>query len=193
MRKWRRMMTYLIVAVVLLAAVGAWLFVRMNRQVVSKIEILNADATGGTALVVYHPGVSSFQEKVNRAFADGLASAGWRVEMTTASSQAPTDLEGYDLLVLGSPTYASAPAKPFQSYLEALGDLGGQRTVIILSGAGQTDEVVATTEDLVCEANGELVKSLPIWTRAPNEEMYGISDPVEIMRQAAMEISLPGQ
>ena len=113
--------------------------------------------------------------------------------MTTASSQAPTDLGSYDLLVLGSPTYASGPAKPFRSYLEGVGDLGGQRAVIIISGAGRTDESVAVAEELVRNANGELVRSLPIWTMAPNEERYGISDPVEIMRQAAMEISLPGQ
>lgn len=186
-------MMYVIVGVVLLATVGAWLFARMNRQVVSKIEMLNADATAGTALVVYHPGVSSFPQKVNRAFADGLVEAGWRVEMTTASSYAPTELGSYDLLVLSSPTYAGGPAKPFRSYLEALGDLGGQRVVIIISGAGSTDESVAIAEELVRNANGELVRSFPIWTMAPNEEMYAISDPVEIMRQAAMEISLPGQ
>lgn len=186
-------MTYVIVAVVLLATVGAWLFVRMNRQVVSEIEILNADATAGTALVVYHPGVSSFPQKVNRAFAEGLVEAGWRVEMTTASSQAPTDLEGYDVLVLGSPTYGGAPAQPLLSYLGALGDLGGQMMVIILSGAGQTDQAVATVEELLRKANGQLVKSLPIWAMKPNEGMYVISDPVEIMRQAAMEIPLPVQ
>jgi len=186
-------MTYLIVAVVLLAVVGVGLLYKANRAVVSEIEILNAGAAGGTALVIYHPGLSSFQEKVNRAFADGLVSAGWRVELTTASSQTPTDLGSYDLLVLGSPTYAFGPAKPFRSYLEAVGDLGGKRTVIIVSGLGRTDGSVAIAEELVGKANASLVKSLPIWTAAPNEEMYGISDPAEIMRQAAMEISLPGQ
>jgi len=187
------MMTYLIVAVALLAVVSVGLLNKANRAVISEIRVLNAEATIGTALVVYHPGVTSFQKRVNRAFADGLASAGWRVEMTTASSQAPTELGSYDLLVLGSPTYGFGPAKPFRSYLEAVGDLGGKRTVIIVSGLGRTDESVAIAEELVGKANADLVKSLPIWTAAPNKEMYDIGDPVEIMRRAAMEISLPGQ
>ena len=68
-------MTYLIVGLGLLAVAGVALLHTANRAVVSEIEVLNAEATTGSALVVYHPGLSSFQEKVNRAFADGLLTA----------------------------------------------------------------------------------------------------------------------
>ena len=63
---------------------------------------------------------------ITRAFSEGLVSNGWRVDVTTASKEAPTDLTGYDLLVLSAPTYDWVPAKPIQRYLERLGDLGGQ-------------------------------------------------------------------
>jgi hypothetical protein len=179
--------------VVLLLAWQVLLMAWLNAEVVSEVEVLNSGGTAGTALVVYHPGKSPFQEKASHDFADGLASNGWRVEITTASDQAPTDLSGYDLLVLGAPTYDWFPAKRIQRYLKGLGDLGGQPIVVIISGLGFTDLSLQKMEDLVREANGDVVKSLVLWSAAPNEEMYGISDPAEIMRQGAKDIPLPGQ
>jgi hypothetical protein len=178
--------------VVLLLAWQGLLISWVNAEVVSELEVLNPGGTVGTALVVYHPGKSDFQKKASVAFAEGLVSNGWRVEITTASSQAPTDLSGYDLLVLGAPTYDWRPAKRIQQYVKGLGDLAGQRTITIISGLGYTELSGPAMEKLVREANGDLVKSLILWTAAPNEEMYGLSDAVEIMHRAAMEIPLPG-
>jgi flavorubredoxin len=128
---------------------------------------------------------------LNRAFSEGLVTKGWRVEMTTASTQAPTDLSGYDLLVLGAPTYDWKPAKRIQRYLEQLGDLGGQRTVAILSAAGTTSLSLPMMENLVREANGDLVASYALWTLVPNRIEHGIDDPEEIMLRAARAIPLP--
>ena len=182
----------IILAVVVVGIGGVFLLIRkMSSEVVSDLKVSNPEGDEGVALVIYHPGISDFHRQVSYAFADGLVSHGWRVEITTASSQATTDLSGYDLLVLGGPVYAGEVAQPVRSYLSGLEDLGGKRTVLIISGAGKTDAAVSTMEKLVQEANGDLVKSLPIWTQAPNEEMYGISDPEEIMHQACIEIPLP--
>lgn len=165
----------------------------LNAEVVSEVKILNSGGTAGTALVVYHPGKSEFQHDVSHAFAEGLVSNGWRAEITTASSQAPTDLSDYDLLVLGAPTYDWRPAKRIQHYLKGLGDLGGQRTVTIISAAGYAELSGPTMEKLVREANGELVESLILYTKRPNEDLYGINDALEIATQAAKEISLAGE
>ena len=186
-------MKYVLVLVVAAAVALGWLLYRTGKEVVSEIMILSAEAKGGTALVVYHPGLSGFHEKATRAFAEGLVSSGWRVEITTASSQAPADMSNYDLVVLGGPTYQWGPARSVQDYIRRLGDLDGKRTVTIVSGMGSTGRSVAVMERLVREVNGNLVKSLPIWTLAPNEEVYGISDPVEIMRRAGAEIALPAR
>ena len=187
----------LIVAAVSLAVLFlAWQGVLVslaNAEVVSDVETLNPEGTAGAALIVYHPGGSGFQETLNHAFADGMVSNGWRVEITTASRQAPSDLSSYDLLVLGSPTYEWRPSARIQRYLGQLGDLGGQPTVVIISGAGYTELSLPTMEDLVREANGDLVKSMALWTMAPNQAVYGISDPAEIMRQQAKELPLPGE
>ena len=62
----------------------------ISREVVSEIEVINANGSKA-ALIVYQPGFSSFPRDSSYAFADGLVSSGWRVEITTASSQTPAD------------------------------------------------------------------------------------------------------
>jgi hypothetical protein len=163
----------------------------INQGVVSAVETVNPDGDTGTALIVYHPGKSSFQRDVSYAFAGGLVANGWRVEITTASSRAPKDLSSYDLLVLGAPTYDWLPAKPIQAYVGRLGDLAGKPTVTIISGAGYTELSQPAMERLVHEAGGQLVRSLAVWTMRPNEDLYGTNDAKEAMRQAAQQISLP--
>ena len=189
----KRRSTVLIVVLIVLAAAGALSYLWLNKEVVSEVEVRNPEGDAGTALVVYHPGKSDFQEKVTYAFAEGLASNGWRVEITTASSQAPTDLAGYDLLVLGGPTYWFAPNRPVRRYLSRLGNLGGQPTATIITAMGSGERSISITDQDVQEANGDLVKSLILYTIRPNEDLYGINDAVEIATQAAKEISLPGE
>ena len=189
----RRGSTVLIIVLVVLAAAGALSYLWLNKEMVSEVEVRNPEGDAGTALVVYHPGKSDFQEKVTYAFAEGLASNGWRVEITTASAQAPTDFSGYDLLVLGGPTYWFTPSRPIQRYLSRLGDLGGQPTVTIITAMGAGGRSISIMDQDVQEANGDLVKSLILYTIRPNEDLYGINDAVEIATQAAKEISLPGE
>jgi hypothetical protein len=185
----------LVAAVVTLVALfGAWqglLDAMANAEVVSDVEVLNPNGSAGTALLTYHPGKSSYQEMITQAFSEGLASNGWRVEIATASKEAPTDLSGYDLLVLSAPTYDWVPAKPIQRYLRQLGDLRGQPTVVIISAAGTTSVSLPMMEDLVREANGDLVASYALWTMVPNQKAYGINDPEEIMRREATAIPVP--
>jgi hypothetical protein len=179
-------------AVVLAAWQGLLSFV-VNAEVVTELEVRNAGGSAGTALVTYHPGRSSFQEMLVDGFAEGLESNGWHVDIATASKEAPTDLSGYDLLVLSAPTYDWAPAKPIQRYLQRLGDLGGQPTVVIISAAGIADLSLPMMEDLVREAKGDLVASHTLLTIVPNRLEYGIDDPAEIMRREATAILLPGE
>ncbi len=165
----------------------------VNAEVISDVEVSNPDGSAGTALVVYHPGKSAYQEMLMRAFSQGLVSNGWRVEITTASKKAPTDLSGYDLLVLSAPTYDWVPAKPIQRYLERLGDLEGQPTAVIISAAGTTTLALPMMEDLIREANGDLVASCALWTLVPNRIAHGIDNAEEIMRREAKAIPLPGE
>jgi hypothetical protein len=179
--------------ILLLASWQGLLSFAVNAEAISDIEVVNPNGDVGTVLMVYHPGKSGYQKMLTQAFSEGLVSNGWRVEVTTASREALTDLSGYDLLVLGAPTYDWVPAKPIQRYVERIGDLGGQSTAVIISAAGTTTLSLPMMEDLVRDANGDLVASYALWTLVPNRVTFGIDDPKEIMRQAAEAIPLPGE
>jgi len=157
-----------------------------NHEVVSGVTTINP-AGASKALVVYHPGRSDLQERACTAYAEGLAANGWRVDITTASRRAPTDLSGYDLLVLGTPTYDWAPSRRLTAYLRGLGDLQGKRTVLVVSAMRMTDQAVRALEQQVRAAHGEVVASHPVWANG-NVRLYGIEAPEEFMRQKAGEL-----
>jgi hypothetical protein len=189
----------LIIVLIVLAAVWTSSYLWLNEKVVSGIKVLNPEGNVGTALVVDHPGRGSFHIRVISGFVEGLVSGGWRVEMTTASVQAPTDLSGYDLLVLGSPTYWFTPSWPIRRYLGRLGDLGGQPTVTIITGMGAGKRSSSVIERWVREANGDLVSALLFyWMRPNDDDNYVNADQnkalaVEMAAQAAKELPLPAK
>jgi flavorubredoxin len=171
-----------------------WYWRRINQEVPSRVETLNLEGERGTALIVYHPGRRGFCHAVIHAFAQGLVSSGWRVDITTASSQAPTVLGGYDFLAFGGPTYMWSPARPIKRYVSRLGDLEGKPTAIIVTGFGATGRAMSIMEKLVREDNGQLVKSLSLTTARPNDE----EDPrpneevaLDMATRAGQEVPLP--
>ena len=171
--------------IAVIAAVTVWVELH---EVVSEIKVLNPEGDKGTALVVYQKGLRDFQPKVAFAFAEGLVSRGWRVEITAVSSRAPTDISSYDLLVLGWPTYWFNPSLPIQRYLKRIGNLEGRTTVIICTASGAPASSCEKMKSLVQAANGTILKSLTLFTIRPNE---GNGDPVEIATQVGKEIPLP--
>ena len=131
-------------------------------EIVSGIETINPEGTRGRVFVVYRPGISSFQKDMTYAFIEGLTSNGWIVDVTTSSSQTPTNLNKYDLLVLGSPTYGSRPHQSILTYLERVGNLNKKKTIIIVTAVASADNTIAVTKDAVKSANGVVIKSLAI-------------------------------
>jgi hypothetical protein len=166
---------------------------------VSQVEVLNPEGDVGTALVVDHPGRGSFHVPVVSGYVEGLVSAGWRVERTTASRQAPADLSAYDLLVLGSPTYWFTPSWPIRRYLGRLGDFKGRRTVTIVTGMGAGERSAATLEKWVRKANGNMAQGLLYyWMRPNDDDNYANTGQnkalaVQMATQAARHLALPGK
>jgi flavorubredoxin len=181
-KKWKKILLITILAFVVVAAgVLGFIFFKINNDYVSGIEVLNADGTR-TALIIYHPGLSSFMKDVAYAFADGLAENGWKVEITTASSQAPTDLSGYSLLVLGSPVYADGPSPTIKRHIERIGDLNGIDTVLLVTSGGSEGGAEASMQQTVEEHNGSVELVLSLFTSAPND-----GDPLDIAVQAGRD------
>jgi hypothetical protein len=136
--------------------------------------------------VLYHPGLSSFSHDVSYAFADGLVSNGWRVEIATSSIEAPTNLSKYSLLVISSNTYAFIPDSPTTRQLERIGNLNGIQTVLLTLGAGSAQESQKTLESKIQYKNGTILQSLVLYSMAPNQ---GDRTAPEIAQQTAREIT----
>lgn len=187
------------VVVVIVIGVGSLMWVRasVSTERVTPVTTLNPQGARGRVLLVYHPGLSDFPERVVGAFADGLAQSGWRIDRTTASREAPADLAGYDLVVLGSPIYGGL-SKPMVDYIARLGSFAGKPVVILLAGAGDTDATLAATRDLVTTANGSLVEALAYTSMRPNESTKAYpgsnTDKAAAMAMdAGKAIALPGR
>jgi len=184
-------MPLLLAGLGVLIALAVLSYLWLNKEVASDTQVVNSEGSAGTALVVYHPGRFGFGQRVRSAFVQGLVANGWRVEVTTASTQAPTDLSAYDLLVICGPTYGFAPSRPLLSYLRRLGDMGGKPVATIVTAIGAGERSNHTMRQAVDTANGKLVASLLLYTIRPNEDLYGINDAEEIATSAAKEIQLP--
>jgi hypothetical protein len=130
-KKWKRIVLVAFLALIVVGAIlAAYVFLSINKDVISPIVIINSGGAE-TALVVYQPGLTSAPKDNSYAFADGLASGGWRVEITTASLEAPSDLSNYGLLVVAFPIYGGGPGTAAVRYVDRLGNLQGIRMVII--------------------------------------------------------------
>jgi hypothetical protein len=179
--------------VVTLAVFGVWFVFydlwftgRANAEVVSPVTAAGGDGRAGRALIVHHQGRGSqhFQQRMQLALAEGLQSQGWRVDITTASREAPSDVSAYDLLVLGAQTYNWCPARPVIEYVDRLHDLRGKPVVVVVSGGGMTERAMRVLQSHVLRAGGAIVDAIEIWKTRPNAERHGLSDPVAIMRRA---------
>ena len=184
-KKWKKIvltifLVFLIAGAITLAYVGF----KMNSDVSSEIAILNPGGSA-TALVIYHPGITSLMKDVAYAFAGGLVSNGWRVEITTPSSEAPNDLSGYNLLVLGSPVYGFSVTPTIGRFLDRSGDLNKIDTVVLLTAAGAPANSALTMEQAVLESNGSVKKTLVLFGLAPNE---GDASAIDLAEQAGKEI-----
>lgn len=188
----------IVIVVVVGAAASVWVLNTISRARVSDVVALNAGGAAGRALVVYHPGLSDFEDRVVTAFVDGLVQKGWAVDRTTVSQQAPADASSYGLVVVSSPIYGGKVAQPLSDYVQRVGDFLGKPVVILLTGAGETPAALAGTEAMVTAANGEVVSRLAYMTLRPNEsaksyEGSNVDRAVQMARDAALELTLvPG-
>jgi hypothetical protein len=185
-KKWKKI---LLVTLLMTVAISGSLLIyasfTMNNDVVTQLVIKNP-AGNKTALVLYHPGLSSFSHDVSYAFADGLVSNGWRVEIATSSIEAPTNLSKYSLLVISSNTYAFIPDAPTTRQLERIGNLNGIQTVLLTLGAGSAQESQKALEAKIQNSNGTILQSLVLYSMAPNQ---GDRTATEIAQQTAREIT----
>jgi flavorubredoxin len=184
-KRWKQIVfVVVLVLIVMFVAFGTFagllLSGAINREVVSEIDVKNADGSK-TALIVYQPSFSSFPKEVFYSFGDGLASSGWRVEITTASSEAPSDLSKYSLLALAYPVYGGTVGTAIVKYVDRISDFNGINTVIIACAGGDSGESIIPLKQQVEAANGTFYDSLAL--------SNGNSTTLESARQAGSIIT----
>jgi hypothetical protein len=160
-KRWKKiMLTSLLVALAVLVGLGGYLEYSVYREVASPLETLNPSGAK-SALVVYHPGLTDFAQNITYTYAEALAAAGWRVDITTVSAQTPTDLSSYSLLVLNWAIYDFNPAPTMTNYIHRLGDLNNLNTTIItISGGMDPLNAKDAMNQTVKNAHGNIVQSL---------------------------------
>jgi hypothetical protein len=168
-RLMRRILAAVVIVLVAAGVALAWLNWRVHQETVTPVETLNSGGTAGRVLAVLSPGMSSFPADVMTAFDKGLAEKGWRVDHTTASSEATTDIGAYDLIVLAAPVYFSRAAPPLQDYVGRVGDFGGKQIAVLVTAAGNPAEAVAATKTLIAAHNGTLAGIYGYAVYEPND------------------------
>ena len=160
-KKWKKiLLTALLVLLTILLGISGYLEYSVYREVFTQTVVLNLDGAK-TALMIYHPGITNFAHNVTYSFADGLVSSGWRVEIATASPQAPTSLSNYSLLVLGWPIYDFNPGPTIINQIHRMGNLNGTATVVMVIAGGMDPlNAQANMEKIVQNANGTLLDTL---------------------------------
>lgn len=160
-KKWKKIvLTALLVVLAVFIGLFGYLEYSVYQEIQTPTEVLNADGAK-TALVIYHPGLTDFSHNITYTYADALTANGWRVEVVTASQQAPTDLSHYSLLTLIWPIYDLNPGPTITNYVQRLGNLNGINTTIIsICGGMDPLNAHATMNKIVQDANGTIVQSL---------------------------------
>jgi len=162
--KWKKILLIsLIVVVLIVASVSVFVLIKADSDFASEIKVLNPNGSA-SALIIYHPGFSSFPEDVINVLGDGLVENGWRVEITTASDRAPTDLAKYSLLVLGSPVYGGSPSASIKRHLERIEDLQEIETVLVVTSGGINEGAEAAMQQIVEDHNGNIITVLSLHT-----------------------------
>lgn len=108
----------IILVILILISVIAWL-VGYSRSHNSETIKPEGDITS-KALIVYDPGLTGGTKTAALYMAEDLKSKNYEVTVAGVRSSEATDVSGYDILIVGSPTYGANPTGPVKSYLNGL-------------------------------------------------------------------------
>jgi hypothetical protein len=163
-KKWKKVILVTLIALMVIGIPTlAFLEYSVYNETVTSIEVKNMQGAKN-ALVIYHPGLTGFSHDIAYTFADELASNDWRVELTTASCKAPTDLTQYDLLVFDWPIYDFNPGPTITSYIHRIGDLQGKDVVIVTIGGGINPlNAQDAMKQIIQDANGHIKETVVIF------------------------------
>jgi len=124
----------------------------------------------GKALIVYEPGATKQTMKVGEEIGDLLLERGYEVTLSGIRSEAARDTSGYDLVLLGTPTYVGRPTGIVKKYVKNLHLASGQSFGIYLIGT----------------------KGAPVSGFAPKAFLEAMKKPLEASKTTVKEMEFSG-
>ena len=112
------MILAIILGIIVLVTVGAYLIGYFGSS--GSETLKTAGNVTGKALIVYDPGLSGGTKSAAFQMAKVLNSKGYVVTVAGVRSSDAANISGYDVLIVGSPTYGAKPTGPIESYLIGL-------------------------------------------------------------------------
>ena len=125
--------------VILIAAFGALIFLDLAAYTATSSKTLTPTGTAvGKALVIYDPGLSGAAKGVADKVASYLQSSGYTTTLAGIKSSAAAHTTGYQVIVVGGPTYAGALTASVKACLSNLKTDQGAKVGVFGSGSGST-------------------------------------------------------
>ena len=144
----------LVIVLIILVAIVSMGFVFLDAMsyTATGSETLNpAGNMTGNALVVYDPGITGFAKDVATKIADDLQSSGYTVTLAGVRSSAAANVSGYDVIVVGGPTYAGNVSSSIKSYMHDLKPAPDARIGIYWTGGYPSSNDPAFMHQFVTE------------------------------------------
>ncbi len=112
-----------VVAIMVLAAfagMGCVMLDAMSNTATGSQTLSPAGNVTGKALVVYDPGITGAAKKAAEAVSGDLRDRGYAVDLAGVKSPAAADASGYDVIVVGGPTFEGNISRSIKTYLGSL-------------------------------------------------------------------------
>ena len=94
------------------------LVLKVNEDRGNHLRKYGENAQSKRALIVYQPSITALTNKVVDNIANGLKNQGINVDINYAGSHISKDLSHYDIIIYGSPSYASSPLSIVKKTIE---------------------------------------------------------------------------
>lgn len=125
----------LILAVlVVFASMGLVIFDLVSYTATGSETLSSAGVPAGSALVVYDPGLTGTARSAATEIAGDLRAKGYTVQLAGVRSSAAANTTGYDVIVVGGPTYAGNLSSSAKAYLGNLHPAAGTTVGVFATG-----------------------------------------------------------
>lgn len=165
----------IVVVVVVLVGVGAGSFLylmrRWDSEQPSKKDTLKPEVSKvvGRALIIYHPGATGYTEEAAYAIGKALQVKSWEVHLDRANSKAISDLSEFNLLCVGSPTYAGSARPPIVNYINRCTNLEKRVCLVLTTGSADPNESNKKLQSLLESRGGKVISSLALLTKQKDQ------------------------